>query len=792
MTVNMRSLNSILSRNHVGKIFLAVLSALICLSCSRNGAEEPVLIPYPLSVEAGYGTFDVSGSTFYADTLLGSRTYAAVEDFRSKLSEASGKASAWVQNPSAAGFAVVCDPSLGNEEYKLDVTRRGVVVKASGLNGAVYALETVKQLLPVGIYAPQKAGNCSWELPAVKISDKPRFSYRGLHLDPARHFFDVAEVKRYIDIMVMHKMNTFHWHLTDDQGWRIEIRKYPKLTEVGAYRNKTLIGHLSSNQGFDHTRYGGFYTQDQIREVVEYAASKGVTVIPEIDLPGHMLAALAAYPEYGCTGGPYEVWGQWGVSEDVLCAGKEETFVFIEDVLTEVMELFPSEYIHIGGDESPKVRWEKCPACQARIRELGLKDTEEHTAEHYLQSYVTARVEKFLNEKGRKIIGWDEILEGELAPNATVMSWRGVGGGIQAARMGHDAIMTPNTYFYLDYCQSSDRDSEPLGIGGYLPVEKCYSYEPYAANMTDDEKKHIIGVQANLWTEYIKTADHLEYMLLPRAAALAEVQWCEPENKSWERFVASIRHYTDIYDILGYNYAKHIFDAKGKVSVNREKNTVELSFSVPERTVVRYTTDGTEPSQSSAVYTGPISVTESCTVMAKAEVDGAKTQKYAFEAHKAMGRPVTVTSLPSPSYGGKNVHDILVDGIRGGMVYGNGQWAGWQKKVLDAVVEMDGRTPYSSVTLGMLVVKGDWIYNPASLVVSISEDGKGFVEVAREEYEPEQQGTPDGLKEYTVSFPETSARYVRVEAAPLEAIPAWHVIAAGRPPFIFVDEMMIR
>lgn len=774
----------------VRRTVLSLLSVFAVVSCSQK-VQEPALIPYPMSVETGYGSFDVSGTSFGVDTLLGERSYAVVEEFCNQLSEASGKVSELTVDPYSAEFAVRYDPELGKEEYVLDVSRKGVVVRASALNGVVYAFQTVRQLLPVQIYAPAEAEGQSWKLPAVRISDKPRFSYRGLHLDPARHFFDVTEVKRYIDILVMHKMNTFHWHLTDDQGWRIEIKRYPKLTETGAYRNKTLIGHLSSDQGFEYARYGGFYTQEEIREVVEYAASKGITVIPEIDLPGHMLAALAAYPEYGCTGGPYEVWGQWGVSEDVLCAGKEGTFEFIEGVLTEVMELFPSEYIHIGGDESPKVRWEKCPACQKRIRELGLKDTEEHSAEHYLQSYVTARVEKFLNEYGRKIIGWDEILEGELAPNATVMSWRGVAGGIQAARMGHDAIMTPNTYFYLDYCQSSDMDSEPLSIGGYLPVEKCYSYEPYTANMTDDEKKHIIGVQANLWTEYIKTPEHLEYMLLPRAAALAEVQWCEPQNKSWERFVASIRHYTDIYDLLGYNYAKHIFDAKGKVSVNPDKGVVEVSFSVPERTVVRYTTDGTEPDSTSMVYSEPIPVKESCVITAKADVEGAKTKKYVFEAHKAMGRPVTVNSKPSPSYG-KDVENLLADGIRGGMMYGNGQWAGWQGRPFEAVVEMDGKTPYSSVTLGMLVVKRDWIYNPRNLVVSISEDGKDFVEIARKEYEPETEGTPDGIKEYDVDFPETSARYLKIVSEPLEGIPAWHVIAAGKSPFIFIDEIIVR
>ena len=531
------------------------------MSCSTpKTAADLDLVPYPFSVESGRGVFEIAGADFYVDPSLGERTMKAVDDFRLLLSEATGDESLLSEGKSGASVVFLKDSTLGKEEYNLDVTPRKVVVTSSDLNGTVYAIETIKQLLPVEIYKNSPAENVSWTIPCVKIHDKPRFAYRGLHMDPSRHFFEVDEVKRYIDIIVLHKMNTLHWHLTDDQGWRIEIKKYPKLTEIGAYRDKTLIGHLNDDKGYDYTRYGGFYTQDDIREVVEYAASKGVTVIPEIDLPGHMLAALAAYPEYGCTGGPYEVWGRWGVSEDVLCAGKEETFEFLEGVLTEVMELFPSEYIHIGGDESPKVRWEKCPACQARIKELGLKDGEKYSAEHYLQSYVTARVERFLNSHGRKIIGWDEILEGELAPGATVMSWRGVEGGLQAAKLGHDAIMTPSTHFYFDYCQSDTPENEPLGIGGYIPVEKCYSYEPFTPEMTDEEKGHILGVQANLWTEYIKTPEHLEYMLLPRAAALSEVQWCAPENKSYERFQKSMKHYADIYDALGYNYAKHIFE----------------------------------------------------------------------------------------------------------------------------------------------------------------------------------------------------------------------------------------
>ena len=324
------------------------------ISCTPKAEADLDIVPYPFSVESGRGVFEIAGADFYVDPSLGERTMKAVDDFRLLLSGASGDESLLSEGKSGASVVFLLDSTLGKEEYNLDVTQRKVVVKSSDLNGAVYAIETIKQLLPVEIYKNSPAENVSWIIPCVKIHDKPRFAYRGLHMDPSRHFFEVDEVKRYIDIIVLHKMNTLHWHLTDDQGWRIEIRKYPKLTEIGAYRDKTLIGHLNDDKGYDYTRYGGFYTQDDIREVVEYAASKGVTVIPEVDLPGHMLAALAAYPEYGCTGGPYEVWGRWGISEGVLCAGKEETFEFLEGVLTEVMELFPSEYIHIGGDESPK------------------------------------------------------------------------------------------------------------------------------------------------------------------------------------------------------------------------------------------------------------------------------------------------------------------------------------------------------------------------------------------------------------------------------------------------------
>ena len=401
------------------------------------------------------------------------------------------------------------------ESYQLKVTGDGITITAPTEAGVFYGIQSLRKSLPVAIGA-------EIALPAVEIKDAPRFAYRGAHFDTSRHFFTVDEVKTYIDMMALHNMNRFHWHITEDQGWRLEIKKYPKLTEIGSKRTETVIGRNSGE--YDGKPYGGFYTQEEAKEIVAYAAERYITVIPEIDLPGHMQAALAAYPELGCTGGPYEVWRQWGVSEDVLCAGNDQVLKFLEDVYAELIEIFPSEYIHVGGDECPKVRWEKCPKCQARIKALGLKSDDKHSKEERLQSFVINHIEKFLNDHGRQIIGWDEILEGGLAPNATVMSWRGERGGIEAAKQKHDVIMTPNTYLYFDYYQTKDTENEPLGIGGYLPLERVYSYEPMPTSLTPEEQKYIKGVQANLWTEYIPTFSHAQYMVLPRWAALCEIK----------------------------------------------------------------------------------------------------------------------------------------------------------------------------------------------------------------------------------------------------------------------------
>ena len=531
---------------------LTLLTVVLALSCRENGQPQPFsVIPMPNDVTLAEGSFNVAGALVSVDENLDEASAKAVKAFSETLETVTGKP---MTGKRGGVIRFGLNPNMGTEEYFLQVKPDGVNVEASAFGGFFYAIQTLKQMLPAEVYGNQKA-NAAWLLPCVTILDAPRFDYRGIHLDPCRHFWTVEETKRYIDIAAAYKLNRLHWHLTEDQGWRMEIKKYPKLTEVGAWRNGTCIGKdFDSNDGI---RYGGFYTQDEMREIVAYAAERNVTVIPEVDLPGHMVAALAAYPELGCTGGPYEVWTRWGVSEDVLCVGKEETFTFLEDVLTEVMDIFPSEYIHIGGDECPKNRWRNCPLCQARIKELGLKAHDNFTAEEELQCYVTSRIQKFLNEHGRKIIGWDEILEGSLAPGATVMSWRGTEGGIRAADLGFDVVMTPNEYMYIDYYQSRERDKEPLCIGGYVPVEKVYSYEPYEG-MTPGTEDHILGVQANLWTEYVTTPEFLEYMLLPRMCALSEVQWCNADRKDYTRFDNSLDHTFKMLDVMGYTYAKHV------------------------------------------------------------------------------------------------------------------------------------------------------------------------------------------------------------------------------------------
>ena len=774
-------------------ILLSTIALISILSCAKPEPTSIDVVPYPNKVEMKAGAFNLAGADIFYGEELDDASKNVITAFASQLSKVTGIENTVTEGKTGKGVVFTPDSTLPCEAYNLKIRQNGIQVKASDMRGFNYAVQTIKQMLPVEIYGSKLVDNKEWTVRCCVIEDAPRFQYRGEHLDEARHFYGIDEVKKILDLMEIHKMNTMHWHLTDDQGWRIEIKKYPKLTEIGSVRKETLVGHINWSRTFDGKPYGMgmWYTQEQIREIIDYAAGKGITIIPEIDLPGHMLAALAAYPQYGCTGGPYDVWGMWGIADDVLCVGKEETMTFLEDILAEVADLFPAEYIHIGGDECPKVRWETCPLCQAKIKELGLNDDEKFHAEHYLQSYVMKRMSDFLGARGKKVIGWDEILEGEVAENAVVMSWRGTQGGIQAAQLGHDAIMTPNTYCYIDYYQALDSENEPLGQGGYLPVEKVYSYEPFIDEMTDEQKKHIIGVQTNLWTEYIPTAEHLEYMLLPRMTAISEVQWCNADNKDWIRFRESAGHFSAIYEQLGFNYATHIFHTTGFVTVDNAKGAVLMNFETQGNAPIRYTTDGSEPTENSALYEGPIKVEGSCVIKGKAFRENIQDKVFSkeFKAHKGMGKTAVLGTAPAPHYT-YDAPSLLVNGVRGPFNFRSGDWAGWVEKPFEVTIDMAGER-YSSVTLGTIVIKYDWIFNPKSIAVSVSEDGKEFTEVALANYEAEGENDPNDLKEYTLDFPETSAKYLKIHAKPVTSIPAWHP-GAGGGAFLFVDEVVVR
>jgi hexosaminidase len=535
--------------------FVAMILICGCTGRNMEMTNNYNIIPAPVELVMLKGAFTVDDKTgIVVSPLNGETTLAA--GFLADMLRMSAMVALPVSEsdrPRNNTVFMVIDTTLttGPEGYTLEVTKKKIILRSATAAGLFRGVQTIRQLLPAQVeVAGGLAGEVRPTVPACMITDNPRFSYRGMHLDVCRHFFTVEEIKKYIDILALHKFNTFHWHLTDDQGWRIEIKKYPNLMTIGSQRKETLVGHGGRPAFvYDGVPHGGYFTREEIRDIVKYASDRFITVIPEIEMPGHAMAALASYPVLGCTGKPVDVMTRWGVFDDVFCAGKDTTFAFLEDVIDEVIELFPSEYIHIGGDECPKTRWEKCPACQKRIKDEGLKD------EHELQSYFVTRMEKYINSKGRKIIGWDEILEGGLAPEATVMSWRGIKGGIEAARMGHDVIMTPSTYLYLDYYQS-EPDGEPLGIGGYIPLEWAYSFEPLPDELTPEEQKHILGLQGNIWTEYISTPEHLEYMAFPRAFAVAETGWTPFMKKDFEDFLARFTAQRERYDLMNINYFK--------------------------------------------------------------------------------------------------------------------------------------------------------------------------------------------------------------------------------------------
>ena len=531
---------------------VSVLSVFLwsCASSGEGGgtANTLGLVPLPKQMELGRGSFQFKEETTFALDASAPEADLAVDYLSTHLKKRYGVELQEAESSARLHLSVTGeDNGLGEEDYRLEVTPAKISLTGGSPAGLFYGSVTLLQLVDEG----ERMGRAG-SVPAVEIIDSPRFSWRGMHLDVGRHFFPISFVKRYIDLLAMHKMNRFHWHLTEDQGWRIEIKKYPKLTQIGAWRSESLVGHYTDEpRKYDGVRYGGFYTQDEIREVVAYAAKRFITVVPEIEMPGHSVAALAAYPELACTDGPFEVEKLWGVHEDVYCAGKESTFAFLQDVLTEVMGLFPSTYIHIGGDECPKTRWKAHDLDQKRIKEENLKD------EHELQSYFVKRIERFLSSYNRRLVGWDEILEGGLPPAATVMSWRGFEGGIEAANSGHDVIMTPTSHCYFDYYQSENTESEPLAIGGFLPLSKVYHFEPMPPEIDPEKAHHILGGQGNVWTEYMKTEDKVEYMVLPRMSAMSEVLWTQESDRSYKGFVARLEmSQFGRFDRMGLKYRR--------------------------------------------------------------------------------------------------------------------------------------------------------------------------------------------------------------------------------------------
>ena len=768
---------------------LAGALALACASCTAEKEANYQVIPLPQEVSLTQeNPFKLNENVLIAypeNNALLQRNAEFLSEYIQQATNYAPKTKAIAAGEQVKNAIVLgLDPSIANKEgYVLTTTPEGINLNGQTENGVFYGIQTLRKSIPA------EAKEATILIPAGEIKDEPRFSYRGMHLDVGRHFFPKEFMKKYIDLLALHNMNTFHWHLTEDQGWRIEIKKYPKLTEIGSQRSRTVIGR--NTQEYDNTPYGGFFTQEEAKEIVKYAQERYITVIPEVDLPGHMLAALAAYPEMGCTGGPYEVCPRWGIFEDVLCIGNDQTMQFLEDVMSEIIEIFPSKYVHIGGDEAPRTRWEKCPKCQARIKTEGLKADKNHTAEDRLQSYCMTRIEEFLNSKGRQIIGWDEILEGDVAPNATVMSWRGMEGGIKAAQLGHDVIMTPTSFCYFDYYQTADTKDEPLGIGGYVPIEKVYSLEPVPAVLTEEQSKHILGAQANLWTEYIHSSEHVEYMVLPRMAALAEVQWTQPEKKDFKDFTKRLARLMKFYQRDGFNYAKHVFDLKVDFTPDVTKKAVVVTLSTIDDAPIYYTLDGTEPTTASLKYTEPVSITETADFQAVVIRPEGKSKvvnkKISF--NKATYCPIELTFQPSEKYkfGGAIT---LVDGMKGNDSYATGAWLGFVGGNVEAIIDLGQESEIKQVATNAIVDMSAWIMGSTGLVVSISDDNKEFREVAAKDIPAETNIDKKGVENYEITFDPVKARYVKVVIKRSPALPKGHA-GEGKAAYMFIDEIEV-
>ena len=754
--------------------------ALLPLAASAAVADYNV-IPRPDTVELTKGApFILSGSTaILAD---GPEMQRNADMLSSYIREASGIE----LTPGGKGpyIRLKSDLSHANSEaYSITVCPDSIVINGASPAGTFHGIQTLRKSLPV-----EKTESVA--LPAGTINDFPRFEYRGALFDVSRHFFTVDEVKTFIDMMALHNLNTFHWHLTDDQGWRIEIKKYPALTEKASMRKETVIGRLPGK--WDGRPHGGFYTQDQAREIVRYAAERYINVIPEIDMPGHMQAALHAYPELGCTGGPYDVWTEWGVTPEVLCAGNDSTLVFIKDVLNEIMDIFPSEYINIGGDECPKDRWKECPKCQARIKAEGIKAKNGFTAEQRLQGFITKYAYDIISARQRTMLGWDEILESDIPGDAIVISWRGIAGAIEGARRGNKVVLTPNTHLYFDFYQSKDQQLEPFAIGGFTPVEKVYSFEPVPRELNDEQKKLVIGCQANLWTEYILDFPQVQYMELPRMAALAEVQWTAPEKKDFESFKDRIPAMFSIYDNLGYNYAKHLSDISARYTPDHKKKALRTHFSTLKGSSIFYTTDGSEPDMNSKPYKGPFNISESGIIKAAAFRNGAKSRTLCdtIEVNKASFSKISLKHSPDPNYSFAGA-PTLIDGISGNGNYRTGRWLGFINNDCDITIDLGRKTQLNELAFNCCIFQCDGVVDASGVVVRASKDGKKYNTVASHSFGEIDRAKEFGTATHTVALDGGEYRYINIVISPTAALPAWHALA-NSPAFLFVDEITLR
>ena len=768
------------------------ISLLILLLTVTVEAQQVNIIPQPISIKQNPGQFILSPSTVIEVKAGGiENSYTFLNNYLKKYYSFQCKVLKISDSKNAIHLIYNLEDKELSGAYKLNVNDKGIYIASDNMEGFFYGIQSLIQLLPVPETSNQKPLS-ALKIPYLSIEDAPRFAYRGLHLDVSRHFFPVSYVKQYIDYIALHKMNYFHWHLTDDQGWRIEIKKYPRLTSVGAWRDGTIIGRYPGT-GNDNIHYGGFYTQEQIKEVVAYAAKRYITVIPEIEMPGHSMAALAAYPQLGTTpDSVYKVsqtWGINGVYNNVLNPS-EYTFNFLQDVLDEVMGLFPSQYIHIGGDECSKKWWHESAFCQQLMKEKGIKD------EHGLQSYFIQRIEKYVNSKSRKIIGWDEILEGGLAPNATVMSWQGESGGIEAAKQNHDVVMTPGNPVYFDHTQSDNEDS--VTIGGYNPIERVYAYEPIPKVLNDEQAKHILGAQANMWTEYMGNTKKVEYMLFPRLSALSEVLWSPKEKKNWGDFEKRLMAQLKRYDLWKTNYSKAYFDLKATVLPTKDNNGVLWTLENKNTNIkIWYNKDldindppNPPPFNS---YTSPVLIQKKGTYSAWSSDNGKRlenTLTQVFSFNKATGKKITLTNSASDKYPGDGAF-TLVNGVINEKGFARTkEFIGFSGTDCEAVIDLGSIQSISFVVVNALNRQSSWIWRPQSVELFGSGDGQTWYPLKQTD-NFEEASKETGKGKMTLSFKATYAQYVKVLVKNWGKIPEGNA-GAGNKAWLFVDEIEVN